>query len=50
MVIFGITEAFTPAEIDGFVSAAVNVFLRAYCPEPSAGAGPPRVRSRGPQR
>lgn len=37
MVIFGIRDAFTPAEIDSFVRAAVKVFVRAYSSEPRPG-------------
>jgi AcrR family transcriptional regulator len=46
LVIFGIRETFTHAEIDGFVRAAVQVFLHAYRAEPSPRADPPRIRGR----
>lgn len=33
MVMFGVADTFSPAEVDEFVTAAVSVFLRAYRPE-----------------
>jgi TetR/AcrR family transcriptional regulator, mexJK operon transcriptional repressor len=32
MVLFGVVDGFTPAEIEGFVASAVRVFLAAYRP------------------
>jgi TetR/AcrR family transcriptional repressor of mexJK operon len=38
MVMFGVVDAFTTAEIDQFVTSAVKVFLSAYRPAPVAGS------------